>query len=299
MTTEADSSLLDTEESLSNLHISSPLVAHEPEPNPWQASQGDDHETIQPIRMPDLSNMDPNTARGLAADAMREPIPLKPQARPDILDEFDPLASHEEKAAKEAWGTSESHPLPSPPPSRSLPPPGSPVEVHPDDQGEPPPPPAKDANDLPARPTSPLASFPSLAALARTFALPLTARQRPRSLDTATAVPSPATLSSFASQQQTPPTIVTSPPSEENTPVSRAGSAAGLDPPQFDFQRFLDQMKLRAAEPVAKYLRSYVCTCDGCVHPINLFHRFLSNFAKRTFTVNDQVKLINDFLNVC
>ena len=26
--------------------------------------------------------------------------------------------------------------------------------------------------------------------------------------------------------------------------------------------------------------------------------RFLSNFAKRTFTVNDQVKLINDFLNV-
>ncbi|THH27135.1 hypothetical protein EUX98_g7057 [Antrodiella citrinella] len=39
-------------------------------------------------------------------------------------------------------------------------------------------------------------------------------------------------------------------------------------------------MKLKPAEPVAKYLRS-----------------FLGNFAKRTFTVNDQVKLINDFLN--
>jgi hypothetical protein len=39
-------------------------------------------------------------------------------------------------------------------------------------------------------------------------------------------------------------------------------------------------MKSRAAEPVAKYLRS-----------------FLSNFTKRTFTVNDQVKVINDFLN--
>lgn len=26
--------------------------------------------------------------------------------------------------------------------------------------------------------------------------------------------------------------------------------------------------------------------------------RFLSNFAKRTFTVSDQVKIINDFLNV-
>ena len=26
--------------------------------------------------------------------------------------------------------------------------------------------------------------------------------------------------------------------------------------------------------------------------------RFLTNFAKRTFTVNDQVRLIHDFLNV-
>lgn len=26
--------------------------------------------------------------------------------------------------------------------------------------------------------------------------------------------------------------------------------------------------------------------------------RFLSNFAKRTFTVSDQIKIINDFLNV-
>lgn len=29
-----------------------------------------------------------------------------------------------------------------------------------------------------------------------------------------------------------------------------------------------------------------------------IIYRFLSNFAKRTFTVNDQVKIINDFLNV-
>lgn len=50
--------------------------------------------------------------------------------------------------------------------------------------------------------------------------------------------------------------------------------------PAFDFQKFLDQMKTKSAEPVARYLRS-----------------FLSNFAKRTFTVTDQVKLINDFLN--
>lgn len=31
-----------------------------------------------------------------------------------------------------------------------------------------------------------------------------------------------------------------------------------VEPPPFDFQLFLDQMKTRSAEPVAKYLRSYV-----------------------------------------
>ncbi|KAF5351312.1 hypothetical protein D9758_008061 [Tetrapyrgos nigripes] len=51
------------------------------------------------------------------------------------------------------------------------------------------------------------------------------------------------------------------------------------DEPPFDFQHFLDQIKLRSAEPVAKYLKS-----------------FLSNFSKRTFTLNDQIKIINDFL---
>ena len=32
--------------------------------------------------------------------------------------------------------------------------------------------------------------------------------------------------------------------------------------------------------------------------PFNRDLSFLSNFAKRTFTVNDQVKIINDFLAV-
>ena len=49
----------------------------------------------------------------------------------------------------------------------------------------------------------------------------------------------------------------------------------------FDFQHFLDQIKLRSADPVAKYLKS-----------------FLANFSKRTFTLNDQIKIINDFLNI-
>jgi hypothetical protein len=75
-----------------------------------------------------------------------------------------------------------------------------------------------------------------------------------------------------------PPNAVLNALRRENPSQERA-AAKDKDPP-FDFQKFLDQMKTKSAEPVARYLRS-----------------FLSNFARRTFTVSDQVKLINDFLN--
>ncbi|ORY35512.1 hypothetical protein BCR39DRAFT_563092 [Naematelia encephala] len=47
----------------------------------------------------------------------------------------------------------------------------------------------------------------------------------------------------------------------------------------FNFAGFLKDLRAKSAEPVAKYLKS-----------------FLSNFAKKPFTVNEQVKLIHDFL---
>ncbi|GJE98547.1 hypothetical protein PsYK624_147790 [Phanerochaete sordida] len=269
MTTDAAHTPSDTHDALAQLHISSPVVAHEPEPNPWHDAPSPDpptqHEPAHPRTLDDIAALDPTTAQGLAAEAHAAPASPPPSASADVLQEFDPLASHEEQAAKDAWETSESNPPPAPAP----------------DAGPAPLDEAQQSKDLPPRPTSPLASFPSLAALARTFALPLTGtRPRPRSLDTATAVPSPATISSFAAQQQQQPGA--SPPSSgRSTPASGARrSPQDADALQFDFQRFLDQMKLKAAEPVAKYLRS-----------------FLSNFTKRTFTVNDQVKLINEFLN--
>ncbi|KAF8494247.1 hypothetical protein JB92DRAFT_3147156 [Gautieria morchelliformis] len=49
---------------------------------------------------------------------------------------------------------------------------------------------------------------------------------------------------------------------------------------RFDFQKFLDQMKTKGADPIAKYLRS-----------------LLSNFAKKTFAVNNQINIIHDFLD--
>ncbi|KAH6915834.1 guanine nucleotide exchange factor Vps9 [Coprinopsis sp. MPI-PUGE-AT-0042] len=257
-------------------------------PNPWNDAQ--DAETpkpeARPVAIPESASYQQSIfGTGKTGSSPASPVPKAAVAK-DILSEFDPLASVEESAAREAWGASEGHPpppkTPTPPPrtpSPPVPPPkGKEVEVQS---------PVTDATTT-TSPTS-SSSFPSLAALARTFALPL-ARQRPQSIDAARSVPSPATLSSFASQQDA------SRPSSNPRAVdaltvsdARAEAGSGTASPSpsnktaegaFDFQIFLDQMKTRSAEPVSKYLRS-----------------FLSNFSKRTFTVNDQVKIINDFLS--
>ena len=60
----------------------------------------------------------------------------------------------------------------------------------------------------------------------------------------------------------------------------REGESAE-DAVPFDFNLFLEQMRSRAAEPIGKYLRS-----------------FLKEFSKRTYGVNDQIRVINDFLDV-
>ncbi|KII85928.1 hypothetical protein PLICRDRAFT_115563 [Plicaturopsis crispa FD-325 SS-3] len=237
-------------------------------PNPWQEDVPAAEQPGRALHTPDPSTLetppewqehrehtlhtpDPSTL-DISSDSGPAPIKFDVRADEELLHEFDPLADEKEREAKEAWAHAESHPPPAPVP---IPVPSTP---------EPP----------PTVPSSSPPKFPSLAALARTFSLP---RQRPVSLDTATAVPSPATLSSFATLQDDG----SRPSSGASSP--RPGGGKGKepkDPSQFDFQSFLEQMKLKGAEPVAKYLRS-----------------FLSNFAKRTFTVNDQVKIINDFLS--
>ncbi|KAI0272546.1 hypothetical protein BC834DRAFT_817077 [Gloeopeniophorella convolvens] len=210
---------------------------------------------------------------------------LDSQARAEILDTFDPLAHHEEQGAREAWASAEGRPPPLPP------------KQDPEPRAQPSKPPVQDS-------TAPSSStFPSFASLARTFALPslpnmnisLVAgtRSRPRSLESATLMPTPVHPGSFAVQQDAETSSRGSPKADSRPPPAPEVQSAlrredpsqeriagkDKDPP-FDFQKFLDQMKSKSAEPVARYLRS-----------------FLTNFAKRTFTVADQVKLINDFLN--
>ena len=222
-------------------------------PNPWK-----DHVTesekatvteepqFKPLTTPDLSLYDQGIFGALNQDSPTISEPRTNVSR-DVLNEFDPLANPEEESARNAWETSESHP---PPPCTPSPPP------LPQKDQIPVLPPSSPETSTP----SGSSSFPSLAALARTFSIPL-ARPRPMSIDVARNVPSPATLSSFAAQQDA---SSTNPVSRSGTPhASGSGTASPVSGAKdkgiettFDFQKFLDQMKTRSADPVSKYLRS-------------------------------------------
>lgn len=78
----------------------------------------------------------------------------------------------------------------------------------------------------------------------------------------------------------------TSTTTSERPSVSRRASSSKVPPPPapeldkpFDFHRFLEQLRHRTADPVAKFLRS-----------------FLMEFGKRQWMVHEQVKIISDFL---
>ncbi|PBK72565.1 hypothetical protein ARMSODRAFT_764393 [Armillaria solidipes] len=248
-------------------------------PNPWKDDTADDAQkdgdletSIHRLKTPDPSALDESITSGLGTQVSlpSDPVPELANAQ-EVLEEFDPLVNQEEKDARKAWESTEGHP------------------PHPDPSPVVPTPPSKDQTPPPNDVQASSSSFPSLAALARSFQMPKLPHSRPLSLDMAKPVPSPDTLSSFASQQQRPPKYepisqANPEPSRTSTPgIVREDSPAvdqSKGDPPFDFQKFLDQMKSRNAEAVSKYLKS-----------------FLSNFAKRTFTVSDQIKIINDFLN--
>ena len=85
--------------------------------------------------------------------------------------------------------------------------------------------------------------------------------------------PSSASIHSVQTQDRgspKPPSQIFKPPPLESDPEP--------DLP-FDFHRFLEQLRHRTADPVAKFLRS-----------------FLFEFGKRSWMVHEQVKIVSDFL---
>ncbi|KAG9126433.1 hypothetical protein FRC07_003461 [Ceratobasidium sp. 392] len=178
---------------------------------------------------------------------------VKPRYNAAVLDEFDPLVSAKPVSPKPQT-------------------PRSNTQQQPPDQGR------------PATPTSAsatLTTFPSITSIARSFI------SRPSSPASATRpdlpTHSPKRSANALPTPQSPATrtkpIHASTLSTSSTAPAPAPVNPPPDPEQFDFPRFLDQLKSRPADPVAKYLRS-----------------FLHNFSKKTFTVNDQIKLVHDFL---
>jgi hypothetical protein len=227
--------------------------------DPWHEEDTPDGEKasikINPhqLQTPDPSILDESIVGGLNGGESELRPDVEPRPMTEILGEFDPLAHREEVEAREAWENSETHP----------PPPRTPSPT----------PPPIDKDLSPESPPSTAASssgFSSLAAFSsftRNFTIPSLPRPRPLSLDMAKAVTSPATLSSLASQLHTPgrrSPVDTggSTPTDGGNESSRASGSRDQTRDRgeqsFDFQKFLDQMKLKGAEPIAKYLRSCV-----------------------------------------
>ncbi|EJU03773.1 hypothetical protein DACRYDRAFT_21223 [Dacryopinax primogenitus] len=239
---------MSTEEGTSTPTETHPVEASDnEEENPWSSSSAEA----------------PDSSEARAVDGAPEP-PLEIADEPEpshpkpleqsTLDEFDPLAD----TAADAWRHAEGH---------------LPVGVEASASGP--------EIRFTQEPDTTLDEPPQSRAQAQT---PLSgvSTDFPHSPSSPPGVPSPTTLASLAqplrraSQHELGETEASS--SQQTNGNAMDTSGPKVTPP-FDFQKFLDQMKSKSAEPVAKYLRS-----------------FLHNFQKRTFPVTDQVKLIHDFL---
>ncbi|CAE6458923.1 unnamed protein product [Rhizoctonia solani] len=199
----------------------------------------------------------------------------KPRYNSAVVDEFDPLAKPKSPKTPVSGRPStptQGRPL-TPTQGRGQTPTGS------QGRGQTPTSRSDQAGQRPPTPTSApatVATFPSIASIARSFI------SRPNSPVTSSRPEFPAgSPTSKSPSLPHSPATRTRPiqPSNLATSSEQPQTPTTPDPEQFDFQKFLDQLKSRPADPVAKYLRS-----------------FLHNFSKKNFTVNDQIKLVHDFL---
>jgi Rab5 GDP/GTP exchange factor len=250
-------------DSLETLHTEN----SQQEANPWSDSAPTPPLVIQPLHTPSPGALEGVASRSGGMKSDEDPThELDSQVPADALDTFDPLAHQEEQSAREAWANAEGHPPPPVPPPKQDPLP----------------------QERESGTSTSTSAFPSFSSFARSFALPSLpnmnmslvggtgtgTRARPQSLETATLMSTPVHAAAFAAQQDTEttargspktgdaaaalfPHAVQSAPRRENPSQERGAGPKDKDPP-FDFQKFLDQMKSKSAEPVARYLRSCV-----------------------------------------
>lgn len=220
---------------------------------------------------------------------MHEPEFKTPTAPPpvdkDVLLVFDPLADNDLQKPQDAWADAEAHPPPKP--SSSEPPP-KPIEIQSNQEAK------KDAT-LPTPDKAaqkPLPPDPDSLTTADTIVAPIATAATNESADrtgVASAAPSSAsafttTFASLARSLSRPRSAAGDAPSSSTgaalgpsrlsgevqrptTPSSSAGvvnanarsDSGAKSEAVFDFQRFLDQLKTRSAEPVAQYFRRWAC----------------------------------------
>jgi Rab5 GDP/GTP exchange factor len=165
-----------------------------------------------------------------------------------VLAAFDPLVDKEQQEASDAWATAEAHPpKPDPEPTKE--------ENVPANETSPPPTPDRAAQKpLPPDPDSPTKATPvpsSASAFTTTFANLARTFSRPRSAAGQNAdIVGGAGPSRLSGEVIRPVTPITA--------NARSDSRARSNEAVFDFQRFLDQLRNRNAEPIAAYLRRYV-----------------------------------------
>ena len=102
--------------------------------------------------------------------------------------------------------------------------------------------------------------------------------------DASSHVPVPTGTAPASSEKQPAPAPRASHIHDEAMLSRRSSTGSTAPPPpepekRFDFHRFLEQLRHRTADPVAKFLRS-----------------FLHEFGKKQWMVHEQVKIISDFL---
>ncbi|KAF8507965.1 hypothetical protein BU17DRAFT_70987 [Hysterangium stoloniferum] len=293
------------DEELEQRVIEKPLLHATEEINPWSSSQHLDEPqtTMEPETRPvnAMSAHDLTLFENVFSTSKSEPLQ---EHDTSLLSEFDPLVADQvERDAREAWAGSAGHlprlstPSPPPPPSKDVADvPHPEISVLPSTPSSTGAPPDSEISDneptvlqsgLSGAHSAPafISSFPSLASLARTLSLsprrsvtpPLPLPPRSSSLRHSHHSSLP---NNNITAPDTPPNALQEQSNSQATPPLRGANNSPKQDHQFDFQRFLDQMKTKGADPIAKYLRS-----------------FLSNFAKKTFAVNDQIKIIHDFLD--